>query len=710
MKKHYFLTIISACCLFPSVKIYAQTDSIRTNKDFEQLYDLSLEQLMQIEVVTASQQKETLSEVPVPVTVITSEMIEHSGSKNLRDLLALFVPNMTSVQDHNEMNIAMRGVYSSSQQKILIMLNGHRLNSRNYSEANPDYSISLDKIKQIEILRGPASSLYGNVALTAVINIITKSGSDLKGGSAQVMVGNYGQQKISVLYGDSIAPNHDYMFWANYYKADGEKRNISKANDYSANPKDGYVYLDRINDLPAIDLGFTLRKKGFSMLGAVRNGKYVEPYSAGGVTGEVYDYNLYRKYTGVGPGTQSTSANFDLKYEKALQNNWSYSLNGYLDFNGITNVLITNPNDTAYSAIIRREFSEGFIGQLGKKYTVGNMNGDILVGLQLDHMNLYDSYQLSGRGGELLTVQDRSYRRLLETGKETIYSAFAQVKHYFTSKLILNAGLRYDNKDRHRGANVDNISPRIALIYNANSAFNIKASYSNAFVDAPYWYRYNTLPSYKGSQDLKPEYLSSWQLTPSWTINKKVQWSSNLFYNSLTDFIFRDPTATGDAPRYRNAGSLKSWGWENEITYLHQYFKLKAVAGLQYAISAEDYGITKKYINNVPSVTANVIADFNPVYNLTKNVWFNISYRYIGKQHSPIGNIYKNGVAFSDLNYTVDAVGLWNAGVIWDNIGRFSVEARVYNLADKHYEQGGSTSFAYQQTGRWFWGGVRYKF
>ncbi|SFC17660.1 iron complex outermembrane recepter protein [Flexibacter flexilis DSM 6793] len=710
MKKHYLLSGLLVCSSLLPLTTFGQTDTTLINNDLQGLYELSLEQLMQIEIVTASQQKETLSEVPVPVTVITSEMIEHSGSKNLRDLLALFVPNMTSVQDHNEMNIAMRGVYSSSQQKILIMLNGHRLNSRVYSEANPDYSISLDKIKQIEILRGPASSLYGNVALTAVVNIITKSGNDLKGGSAQVMVGNYGQQKISALYGDSIAPNYNYMFWANYYKADGEKRNVSKADDYSTNPKDGHIYLDRVSDLPSIDLGFNLRNKGFSMLGAVRNGKYTEPYSAGGVTGEVYDYDQYRKYYGVGAGLQSTSANFDLKYEKALKNGWSYSLNGYMDLNNVNSAIITNPKDTAYSVISWREFSQGFVGQLGKKYTLGNMNGDILGGTQLDRMSLYDSYQLSGKGGELLTVQDRSYRRLLDTGSEVIYSAFAQVKHYFTSKLILNAGLRYDHKDRHKGANIGNISPRIALIYNANSAFNIKASYSNAFVDAPYWYRYNTLASYKGSQDLKPEYLSSWQLTPSWTISKKVQWSSNVFYNSLTDFIFRDPTATGDAPRYRNAGSLKSWGWENEITYLRQYFKLKAVAGLQYAISAEDYGVTDKSINNVPSLTANIIADFNPIYNLTKNVWFNISYRYIGKQHSPIGNTFKNGVAFSDPNYTVDAVGLWNTGVIWDKIGRFSLEARVYNLADTHYEQGGSTPFAYQQTGRWFWGGVRYKF
>ena len=66
---------------------------------------------------------------------------------------------MTHVEDQNEQNIAVRGVFTSSQQKILFLIDGHRLNSRSYSMTFPDYAISLDKIKQIEVLRGPSSSI-----------------------------------------------------------------------------------------------------------------------------------------------------------------------------------------------------------------------------------------------------------------------------------------------------------------------------------------------------------------------------------------------------------------------------------------------------------------------------------------------------------------------------------------------------------------------
>ena len=80
-------------------------------------------------ITTASSQEENLNEVPVPVTLITAEMIRNSGARNLQEVLAAFVPGMTIVDCNDDINIAMRGIYSNGQEKILIMLNGHRMNS-----------------------------------------------------------------------------------------------------------------------------------------------------------------------------------------------------------------------------------------------------------------------------------------------------------------------------------------------------------------------------------------------------------------------------------------------------------------------------------------------------------------------------------------------------------------------------------------------------
>lgn len=96
----------------------------------DSLFELSLDELMNVTVVSASRSYEPLSEVPVPVTIITSDMIKSSGSIDLRDILVMYVPGLTKVEDTDESNIAMHGVFGSNQQKILFMLNGHRLNTR----------------------------------------------------------------------------------------------------------------------------------------------------------------------------------------------------------------------------------------------------------------------------------------------------------------------------------------------------------------------------------------------------------------------------------------------------------------------------------------------------------------------------------------------------------------------------------------------------
>ena len=72
-------------------------------------------------IVSASRQAETLEEAPVPVTLITEEMIKAIGARTLKDVLITYVPGMTSVESPNEVNVAMRGVYSAGQEKILIM-------------------------------------------------------------------------------------------------------------------------------------------------------------------------------------------------------------------------------------------------------------------------------------------------------------------------------------------------------------------------------------------------------------------------------------------------------------------------------------------------------------------------------------------------------------------------------------------------------------
>lgn len=88
-------------------------------------------------ITTASSQAESLDESPVPVLLITDDMIRISGARNLKEVLIAYVPGMTNIDCNDDINIAMRGVYSQGQEKMLFMINGHRLNSYATNTAAP---------------------------------------------------------------------------------------------------------------------------------------------------------------------------------------------------------------------------------------------------------------------------------------------------------------------------------------------------------------------------------------------------------------------------------------------------------------------------------------------------------------------------------------------------------------------------------------------
>ncbi|ELR70655.1 Colicin I receptor precursor [Fulvivirga imtechensis AK7] len=660
---------------------------------------MTLEELMNIEVTTASLQSETMLKAPVPMTVITRDMINAIGARNMKEVLITYVPGITSVEDHNEMNVSMRGIYASSQQKILFLVNGQRLNSRAYSMANPDYSINLDKIRQIEVVRGPGSSLYGNVSLSAVINIITIDGAELEGTRVRVGTGSHGQVYVSAVAGAGLGENKDILVWGHHYAADGEKRAVNAADDYSSfTTQDGVAYLGTVQG--DYDIGLQANIGKFDFFFNTTRGKIQQPFSDGGGTGELYNAGDFDEILGEEPGLGQEMRRVKVGYGTSFGKSVDFRIDLYGDNSNLFGNLVASGTPPINLAVFWWDRDLGGISQLTFNYGKGN----VLIGTQVDWMNVYDSFfaQAAGGTGVLNTFLDTTVP-LLEPGEETIYSAFTQWKHNLTDNLLINAGIRYDNKDRHEGENVTALSPRIAFIYEASESQNIKLSYSKSFVDAPYWYRYNSLASYSGSRDLKPENLQAVQLT----LDSKLFYSSvfnniNFFYQSLTDFIYRDPNAGPADPKYRNAGSLTSWGIEEQVRTKLGDFDLMANATYQHAVNSKDYGVDDSKIANVPSFTANIIG----TYHLSENVLFNLGARYVSEQFSPITAL---GTDTSIPDNYVDAAFILNTGVNV-KIKDLVMDLRVKNLLDTRYYQGGATRFAYPQEGRWFTVSAQYTF
>ena len=688
------------------------------------VYDEELGWLQEVEV--ASGQAEPLSEVPAPVTVINSDMITNIGARTLKDVLITYVPGMTYVQSQSDMNVAQRGIYGRSQQKTLILLNGHRLNSQAYSNANPDFSISLDKLACIEVLRAPGSSLYGNVALTAVINLITKKGTDINGTEVSVSIGNYGQRKLSFLFGNEFDNGKsDLLLWGSYYTSEGEIASVPANEDYSREPTDSYAILDGVKDPGSYDIGLTYEFGDFTLLASQRRARYISPFSAisepdgllsGG--GESYNYSDYRQLNGVGPGQAATFSHLGMDYVNKFDNNVKLKVQIYYNEYEYNELFVANKIKTDGIFLSAHERGYGLITQLSKPYNFYGA-GTWMIGTQINRMEMYDSNAIYGQAGEWLQLIDNRQKNVFDAGTENIISVFTQIKHNFTDTLLGNFGVRFDKKDRHKGETIDEISPRLALIWKPYDKFNLKLSYSKAFVDAPYVYQYyNYYPNPNTQLSLKPEYMESYQITPTFKLAEgKITSSFNIFYNKFSNVIVRNNQPEEVSSPFQNYGLLKQWGIENETSYNQNSYNLAFNLTYQAAESAENYGVSNGRIWNVPNFTANLILNVNPfeLFNfhnetVSQDLWLNLTARYIGEQLSPINIEFPNGTSFYEPNKEVDDVVLFNTGFRWNKLWKdFFLDARVYNLLDEDYYQGGSVTHPYPQAGRWFMLTVGYK-
>lgn len=670
-------------------------------------------------IITASQQTETLDEAPVPVTLITEEMIKTCGAKNLREVLIAYVPGMSIVENNNEMNIALRGVYTSGQQKILIMLDGHRLNSYSTNSAAPDYSISLEKIQQIEILRGPASSLYGNVALTGVINIITKRGIDIDGLKAKVGIGNYNQYKADILFGKRFMDT-DFMGWASFYQAQGEKVFESKTEGYGLLPLDGNVIIQGFNAKPTLDLGFNFNWKNFRIFYNYQQSKMVAPYSTS-VFCAPYTYDKYRQFDGIKPGHSRVSNRGEISYENTW-GKWGFKASAYLDAEENNNYDVAGdsiypisipipaikdtlyPTNGCFQALNWQDYLYGFSSQLNYNYNIQKHKGSILAGIQLESYNLYDSYMIVGDKYEDVLSTYSKKDEQIKSGNELSISSFIQIKQKLHNYFIINAGLRHDYKRRLNNKNIHALSPRISFIF-LKDRWNMKLNYSRAFVDAPYFHRNNILAIYKGADNLSPEYMESIQYSFSYKFSPiNLSYEGNFYFNNLTDLIYNTPSSE---IQYINAGHLRTLGIEHTIHYKYKKFNANFNFTWQHLLNTENYPTAQNRINNIPSLTSNIILSqrllSSQKQSLSVHLHGNITSKQIAQTTS-----YANGIpAYREEE--IPAKILINLGIDynWKNLG-FSIN--TYNLSNYSYKQGGSSINLIQQPGLWVLSTISYIF
>ncbi len=181
------------------------------------LTQVSIENLMNMEVTSVSKKEQKLSQVAAAIFVITQEDIRRSGATNIPDLLRM-VPGLDVAQiNGSTWAISARGFNLQFANKLLVLIDGRAVYSPLFGGVNWDtQDVPLEDIERIEVIRGPGGAVWGANAVNGVINIITKKATDTPG---MLLAGGGGTQAEgfgTLQYGGEITGSTSYRIFTSY--------------------------------------------------------------------------------------------------------------------------------------------------------------------------------------------------------------------------------------------------------------------------------------------------------------------------------------------------------------------------------------------------------------------------------------------------------------------------------------------------------------
>ena len=510
----------------------------------DSLLKLSLEELMNIKVVTASGYAQTTAEAPSTITVITDKQIKDRGYEHLEDALR-DVPgiDMIHLNGYAPTLIYFRGMYGAENLRALLMIDGIVENNiiGTNDMAGPAYS--LHNVKRIEIISGPASALYGANAFGGVINIITKEGGDINGLTAEQGFGSFNTTFEDLSMG--LKKNKfEFNIAGTLYSTDGPKFTNRDPNysgsyvdkAYSLNARVSYLTKNSKTTFGfrtyRTPLGWgTFFNSATAVLGLPSQG-----YQNTGVLGI-----LSREIRGEKPGRLSP-----FLHTVFLQN--EYNPNEKLQV--LTRVVYreTGIGDDSYGYVsidghtlirsIFTNYSNEFSGEVSANYSLA-ANQKLTGGIEFERQNVEksnrtmtfdanDIYLLDGKD-TLINLHATFLPRKYDIRKN--FGSYLQ--YVLNTKLLgktnLTAGIRYDYNNYYG----DRLSPRIAIVNQPNDQLTFKLLYGTAF-RAP-----TNLEIYQFPPDffLKTEKISTYEADAIYSFSNKLRLQLNLFRNELTDVI-----------------------------------------------------------------------------------------------------------------------------------------------------------------------------
>jgi len=346
----------------------------------------SLEDLMNIQVVSVSKTEQKLSGTASAVFVITQEDIRRSGATNIPDLLRM-VPGMDVAQiNSNTWAIGTRGFNGRFANELLVLVDGRSVYTPTFGGVFWDtLDFPLEDIDRIEVIRGPGGSIWGANAVNGVVNIITKKASETHGGLIVAGGGNVNQGFETTQYGGEVGKSIDYRVYTKYFnnghfpdptgQDGGDGWHMLQGGfrtDSALSPKDtlmfqGNIYSSRedtpTNTLPSITSAAPVSiELAINVAGGFLQGVWTHTYSPRSDTSLQVSYDRYERDDQLGEARGTLDLDFKHHIAQGARQNFVWGLtyrdsNSRSDGNLFISLTPADLNTQLFGAFIQDEIA-----------------------------------------------------------------------------------------------------------------------------------------------------------------------------------------------------------------------------------------------------------------------------------------------------------------------------------------------------------------
>ena len=618
------------------------------------------------ELVTATRYAIPVRKAPAIATVITAKEIRDMGARDLSDVLKMIPGIGISTTQFGVSMFEVRGIRTETSEKILVMIDGHTLNTPYSGSAlfNTMNDLPLENIKQIEVVRGPGSALYGANAFVAVVNIITRNANEIDGIETKGSYGSFDTRKINLTGGKAFENGLQIEGSFDYFKTNGEdfiiERDTLSGTPFTTTPGDAYLHVEKTDIFLKASYG-DLTFRGH-YLTKKNKGYYIGMTYA--LTDDSVDHPV--SYWG------------ELSYKRNITDRLLSNIKAYYNFYKHDASVELLPEGFGGS------FPNGMIGepklknrsmggevQLDYKITDNNR---VVVGALYEKTKQYDVKQYANFDPrvfppvaiDLGPVQDvSSWANWNKDTKREILAAYIQDDWEIRDNLNITAGIRHDNYSDIG----DTTNPRVGLVWSFLDNTDLKLLYGQAFRAPTFVELYiRNNPVNVGNPDLKPEKIKTYEAGLSARFTKSFTADLNYFFNEIEDLIIWDTTTS--PALHVNAGEAEIDGVELVVTGQYtsdNYWKLS------YTYQDPEDSITGERLPYVPLHRA--LGSLN--YGLTKYLNIHTDVLWTGERSRPAGDTRDDVSSYTTVDLALTLKNFYKT---------LEIQGTVHNLFDEEYE------------------------